>query len=342
LRAVLSKRGGSYRNVPRFIQIRVTLDQWFRPSFRRIRFERRMRPEKGRCFMKTISFLILIFMVSIIGGCQSIVTDIPSTTAPSAEAVVKEISPAEAKPLVENRDAQFIDVRTEAEYAGGHAPGAMNFPLDKLAGELGKLDKTKPVYVICQTGRRSKEGAQILTGAGFAQVFSIAGGTSAWTAAGLPVEKVSADTKSKLDERTEKALLAALADERQAQAVYGAVLDKFGDARPFSNIVGAEKRHEAQLLPLFEKYGVKVPQNEFTKEKVQLPETLAEACRKGVEGEKANIALYDGFLEFVRETDIRDAFVYLREASKNNHLPAFERCGGQRGGGRGLGRGRNF
>ena len=152
----------------------------------------------------------------------------------------------------------------------------------------------------------------------------------------------SVTPKSQLDDKTRQALLAALADERKAQAAYEAVLEKYGGARPFSNIVNAEKRHESFLLPLFEKYGVKVPENEFTKDEAQVPPTLAEACQSGVAGEKANIALYDEFLEFVGEPDIREAFVYLRDASKNNHLPAFERCAEGRGGGMGNRRGRGL
>ena len=143
----------------------------------------------------------------------------------------------------------------------------------------------------------------------------------------------------KLDNKTRQALLDALADERRAQATYEAVIAKFGDARPFSNIVNAEKRHESFLLPLFEKYSVDVPQNEFSKEKTEVPETLIEACKQGIEGERLNIAMYDRFLEFVKEKDIRETFTYLRDASKNNHLPAFERCAEGRGMGNGRGRG---
>jgi rhodanese-related sulfurtransferase len=86
-------------------------------------------------------------------------------------------------------DAQFIDVRTEEEYRGGHAVKAVHFPLDALEKDLTKLDKDKSVYVICQTGRRSQKGAEILQKAGFKDVYNIEGGTSAWTSAGYPVEK---------------------------------------------------------------------------------------------------------------------------------------------------------
>ncbi len=84
---------------------------------------------------------------------------------------------------------QFVDVRTVEEYKSGHAPKAVNLPLEELENALAKLDKDKPVYVICQTGRRSQKGAEILNQAGFKEVYNVTGGTSAWTSANLPLEK---------------------------------------------------------------------------------------------------------------------------------------------------------
>jgi rubrerythrin len=136
---------------------------------------------------------------------------------------------------------------------------------------------------------------------------------------------------TQLGAQTRDALIAALADERRAHATYEAVAARFDNARPFSNIVNAERRHESFLLPLFEKYKVTVPANEFTKEKVEVPEAMADACRNAIDGEKANIAMYERFLTFVKESDIRETFTYLRDASNNNHLPAFERCATGRG-----------
>ena len=168
--------------------------------------------------MKTILFLFLILAASIFAACESVVTDIPTSVPPAVmETNFKEISLTEAQAALQNKDVQFIDVRSEAEYAGGHAANALNFPLEMLNQDLVKLDKTKPVYVICETGKRSAEGAKILNEAGFDQVYSIVGGTSAWTAAGLPVEKSSVDSKSALDGKTKMALIDALADERRAQ-----------------------------------------------------------------------------------------------------------------------------
>ncbi len=287
--------------------------------------------------MKITILFTLLFSILAFSACQPASTGKMSNTGAKASSNgIKQTTVEEAKTAVDGKDVQFIDVRTEAEYAGGHAPKAVNFPLDTLEKDLSRLDKNKPVYVICQTGTRSQKGSEILLKAGFTDVYNIGGGTSAWTQAGLPIEKFENQT-SKLDDRTRMALLAALADERRSEAEYEAVIAKFGDVRPFSNIVNAEKRHETFLLPLFEKYTTEVPKNEFGKGKTPTPATIAEACQNGVTGEKVNIALYKGFLEFVKEPDVRQVFEYLRDASQNNHLPAFERCGQGRGKGSGRG-----
>jgi rhodanese-related sulfurtransferase len=293
--------------------------------------------------MRYIPFLLLLLAISISASCQSRnLSTVDNNDKAVAE--VKEVTVDETNKVIASNDVQFIDVRTTAEFEGGHAIKAVNYPLDSLNKDLEKLDKTKPTYLICQTGRRSLEGAKILNQAGFKEVYSVNGGTTAWKTAGLQTETSSkTDSKSKVDEKTKQALLDALADERRAEATYQAVLKKFGDARPFINIIEAEKRHQSMLLPLFEKYVVEVPKNEFEAGKITVPETLIEACKTGIAAEKENIAIYDKFFEFVKEQDILDVFKYLQTASKENHLPAFTRCAEGRGGmGYGRGRGRRF
>lgn len=217
-----------------------------------------------------------------------------------------------------------------------------NIPLDTLLANLDRLEKNEPVYLICATDNRSRQAAQILVDAGFPQAIVVKGGTAAWKALGLPmVNGAAVNSENGLDERTKAALIAALEDERRAIATYQAILNKFADARPFVNIIEAEKRHESFLLPLFEKYGVAVPLNEFDSAKIAVPESLNDACKAGVAAEKENIALYDGFLVFVKEPDIKEIFVRLQSASRDNHLPAFTRCS-EGGMGKGRGRGRPF
>ncbi len=143
--------------------------------------------------MKMTIFLTLILSILAFAGCQNAATNTKTETKMETTQTQKEIaqvSVTEAKKAIEDKkEAQFIDVRTPEEYAGGHAVGAKNLPLDKLDAELAKLDKNKPVYVICQTGRRSQKGSEILQKAGFGDIYNITGGTSEWTSAGLPTEK---------------------------------------------------------------------------------------------------------------------------------------------------------
>lgn len=79
-----------------------------------------------------------------------------------------------------------IDVREPAEYVGGHVPGAVSIPMGRLPSRTSELDHSRPVYVICASGGRSGAMADYLARAGF-DARSVAGGTSAWIAAGRPV-----------------------------------------------------------------------------------------------------------------------------------------------------------
>jgi hypothetical protein len=142
-----------------------------------------------------------------------------------------------------------------------------------------------------------------------------------------------------LDNKTQQALIDAINDEYKARAIYQKVIDKFGAVQPFSNIIKAESTHIEELKPLFKKYGIAVPKDEWYK---QVPEfaTQKEACIAAVKAEIDNVKMYDGFLTFVKEKDIVDVFKRLRSASQDNHLPAFQRCADGTGQGQGRGKGR--
>ena len=140
--------------------------------------------------MKMTILFTLILSIFAVSACQTASTEKASKVpASAAQNEIKQISVEQAKDAVGAKDTQFIDVRTTGEYAGGHAPKAANFPLDALDKDLAKLDKDQPVYVICQTGKRSQKGAEILQKAGFKSIYNINGGTSAWESAGFPTEK---------------------------------------------------------------------------------------------------------------------------------------------------------
>ncbi|HOX96505.1 MAG TPA: hypothetical protein PLI45_03950 [Candidatus Woesebacteria bacterium] len=134
-----------------------------------------------------------------------------------------------------------------------------------------------------------------------------------------PVGELSTAAKTALNE--------AINDEYKALAVYQKITAKLGTVRPFSIIKGAEEQHIASLTSLFSKYGLAVPQNTWTN-KVTSPNTLKEACQAGVDAEVANASLYkEKLLPAVSDyEDITLVFTNLMNASKEKHLPAFEKC----------------
>jgi hypothetical protein len=128
------------------------------------------------------------------------------------------------------------------------------------------------------------------------------------------------DTRSgqpagQLTDREVADLRAVLDDEYHAHATYTQVLADFGDVLPFEHIVESEGRHIEALLSLFHRYGVEVPANSW-RGQVARYETVAEACRAGVDAEIENAALYDRLLAGTDRADIRAVYRNLQEASQ--------------------------
>ncbi|MCK6610714.1 MAG: rhodanese-like domain-containing protein [Bacteroidia bacterium] len=65
----------------------------------------------------------------------------------------------------------ILDVRSKGEFASGHVKGAVNIPVDQLAGNLKKLkDKNQPIITCCASGMRSASAKGILKQAGYLNV----------------------------------------------------------------------------------------------------------------------------------------------------------------------------
>ncbi len=89
--------------------------------------------------------------------------------------VVKQWYYEDDEKLVRDGSVTLLDTRTPMEYRRGHVEGFINIPVDELRERISELDKTKTVYVICQSGLRSYIASRILMGNGF-DVYNFAGG----------------------------------------------------------------------------------------------------------------------------------------------------------------------
>jgi len=128
---------------------------------------------------------------------------------------LKRVSPEEANQLLAD-GYQYVDVRTEAEWAAGHPKGALNIPF-LLAGAAGMTPnpsfvadvekvfaKDARIVVGCKAGGRSLKAGNALLAAGFKDVVDQRAGfdgardsfgkvtDAGWAEKGLPVEKETA------------------------------------------------------------------------------------------------------------------------------------------------------
>ncbi|MER5505303.1 rhodanese-like domain-containing protein [Streptomyces sp. NPDC002766] len=85
-------------------------------------------------------------------------------------------------------DAVLLDVREPYEWQAGHAPGAVHLSLSALAAGAGlpARAQARPLVVICRSGNRSRQAAELLVARG-SQAVDVIGGMRDWAAAGLPV-----------------------------------------------------------------------------------------------------------------------------------------------------------
>ncbi|HEY4628558.1 MAG TPA: thioredoxin domain-containing protein [Flavobacterium sp.] len=108
---------------------------------------------------------------------------------------VKTIEPAAfAEKIAATPNAQILDVRTPEEYVSGHIDNAanVNWNGNDFVAKVAALDKTKPVFVYCKSGGRSKQAAAKLEELGFTTIYELQGGMLKWDAAGLskPSDKI--------------------------------------------------------------------------------------------------------------------------------------------------------
>lgn len=92
-----------------------------------------------------------------------------------------------------------IDVRTPAEYASGHLPGALNIPLDRIRRVLPEIRHAAErgdVLLVCASGARSANACRLLAEQGVGAA-TLTGGTGAWAAAGYDLHTPAAcDTRA--------------------------------------------------------------------------------------------------------------------------------------------------
>ncbi len=143
-----------------------------------------------------LAFTVLTALPLTLTACQGAWAVAPASARPQAARVqAKAVTPAQvtvqeaAKLLAANPGLRFIDVRTPEEFAEVRAKGTKNLPLADLATWSAGLPKDQPLLLICRSGNRSGKACAALAEKGFTKLTNVQGGTLAWEAEKLPVER---------------------------------------------------------------------------------------------------------------------------------------------------------
>lgn len=126
--------------------------------------------EKENEKMKRI--LYLIFALCLLSGCGA------AESQKEEEPSYRQISMEEAVRMMEEEEGYLIlDVRTEAEFAEAHIPGAVCIPNETIGTEeiSGLPDKDQLILVYCRSGNRSKQAARKLADLGYTGIVEFGG-----------------------------------------------------------------------------------------------------------------------------------------------------------------------
>jgi molybdopterin/thiamine biosynthesis adenylyltransferase/rhodanese-related sulfurtransferase len=106
----------------------------------------------------------------------------------AAKVDIPEVTPQEAKALLDRGGVQLVDVREPWEHEESHIPGCRLIPMGDVVARLREIDKGTPAVIYCRSGGRSGKIVTLLRQQGYGKAVNLAGGILAWVNAQLPTE----------------------------------------------------------------------------------------------------------------------------------------------------------
>lgn len=120
----------------------------------------------------TLCLSVLIVLSTLVGCTDS------DVNADKKDITYEQISPAEAKALMDNEENYIIlDVRTDEEFSEAHIEGAILIPDYEISEKAESLlpDKDQLILIYCRSGRRSKNAASNLVALGYTNIKEFGG-----------------------------------------------------------------------------------------------------------------------------------------------------------------------
>ena len=123
--------------------------------------------------MKRFSVILMLIIT-----CTAILYGCTSGGENKMENSYEQITPAEAKEIMDERDGYVIlDVRTQEEYDEAHIDGAILIPDYEIVAKAESVlkDKDQLILVYCRSGNRSKQASEKLVAQGYSNIVEFGG-----------------------------------------------------------------------------------------------------------------------------------------------------------------------
>ena len=138
--------------------------------------------------MKLI-FALLLLASTLIFMAMSYSSENQMSSEPQASQNLQSISPVQAQSLIQQRpDLLILDVRTPPELKEGFIEGSELFDFWTVVKGNHTLPRNRPILLVCAVGGRSYFAGTMLKKAGYAEIYNLSGGISAWKEKGLPLQ----------------------------------------------------------------------------------------------------------------------------------------------------------
>ena len=121
-------------------------------------------------------FAALATSLALLSGCTLSKTK-KDTEDITDKAAYHKLSAEDAYEMMVSQEVVVVDVRTRAEYDGGHIENAVLVPNESIGSEMPETlpDKEATLLIYCRSGRRSKDAAQKLLALGYQSVYDFGG-----------------------------------------------------------------------------------------------------------------------------------------------------------------------
>lgn len=128
--------------------------------------------------MKHLLFIFSLAFIVLVTSCKD-----------DTQGEIKLVTPDEMQVLLQDKDVQLVDVRTQKEVEEGFIENSQNIDFNSptFDEDILKLDKSKPVILYCRSGGRSAKCANKLKAAGFTKIFDLEGGITKWKFEGFKI-----------------------------------------------------------------------------------------------------------------------------------------------------------